>query len=774
MAEKSLFFNSAPGDERTYQASDFASYFGNVLSTGLLHTDEIPALEVKCEGTDLRTYVEPGKAIMQGYAYENTSNLYLDHALPEATLDRIDRIILRLDKRNQSRFIKLFVVQGVADDNPVPPALTRDEFIHEISLAHIRVRANTSTLSPADLVDERLDENLCGLVYSLISIPTSQFQTEWDNWFNTSTASFEQQFNAWFDDIQTTGFVSQTQYDEDNQYQASEIVRLSRKNTEQDKEIAYLKLQQEASARIENGTTFADDFNGNSFGITFDDVNSTNIVQRDGGLIMAESTQTTQTVTDATVVNQAYDTSGNGGRKLVRLENGWVVALVSDSSTSAKHVARLFVSKDNGLTFNQLCLVEHATNAFKYPNIQSKGNTVYLVGVRTTSPHEARLFVINAETVVNENVYGAGGTLIFSDTEFQSTSLLIDGESIHLSASTKNPSYPNSFNIRYAKGTINGDGSVTWGSVEQVTIQNGTSNVGVYEPSITLNASGDPVIVAIKDSSGRHDYVHSYIKSGGTWSYYTIQEAVMDMTQSSPSAIFVPQSVNGLANGRIWVAWHGKDSTDDNYNNVRVSYSDDGGATWSTMQKLTSGNATTQWYASITCNPDNKVSVVFYGAADSPYLDLRSIHNINGTWGAINNIKTSVTGALIDPSTLFDPTFTFDFDGPLFIYQDGESSKVGFYGTWTVGAETPTLTGTAQFTLPSTDYVGAFVQREGSVNVEAYVNDTLMDSELDVDEYMVTKQLTVEAPVTLRLELSRADTSGGEGDKVTRILGGIS
>ncbi len=180
MAEISKFFNSAPGDLRTYQASDFADYFGNVLSSGLLHTDNIPALEVKCEGTDLKTYVEPGKAIIDGYGYENTSNLYLTHALPEATLDRIDRIVLRLDKRNQSRFIKLFVLQGTASATPVAPTLQRDEFIYELSLAQIRVRSNTSTLNPADLIDERLDENLCGLVYSLISIPTSQFQAEWD------------------------------------------------------------------------------------------------------------------------------------------------------------------------------------------------------------------------------------------------------------------------------------------------------------------------------------------------------------------------------------------------------------------------------------------------------------------------------------------------------------------------------------------------------------------------------------------------------------------
>jgi hypothetical protein len=212
--ERSIFFNSAPGDPRTYQASDFADYFGDVLSSGLLHTDSLPALQVQCDGTDLRTYVEPGKAIIQGYAYENTTNLYLQHALPEATLDRIDRIVLRLDKRNQSRFIKLFVLQGTAAAAPVTPTLQRDEFIYELSLAQIRVRANTSTLVPADLIDERLDENLCGLVYSLISIPTSQFQVQWDNWFNSNTTTYEQEWNDWFSGIQDSGFASAEEFAE--------------------------------------------------------------------------------------------------------------------------------------------------------------------------------------------------------------------------------------------------------------------------------------------------------------------------------------------------------------------------------------------------------------------------------------------------------------------------------------------------------------------------------------------------------------------------------
>lgn len=180
MAMRSLFFNSAPGDPRTYQASDLAWYFNLALSTGLIHTDNVPAMQVRCEGTDLRTYIEPGTAIMQGYAFENTANEFMQHALPEATMDRIDRIVLRLDKRNQSRWILPFVKQGVADASPVPPALQRDNFVYELSLAQIRVRANTASLNPADLIDERLDEQLCGLVNSMFSVPTSQFQAQWD------------------------------------------------------------------------------------------------------------------------------------------------------------------------------------------------------------------------------------------------------------------------------------------------------------------------------------------------------------------------------------------------------------------------------------------------------------------------------------------------------------------------------------------------------------------------------------------------------------------
>ncbi|QTB28447.1 hypothetical protein [Lysinibacillus sphaericus] len=102
-----------------------------------------------------------------------------------------------MDKRNNARFIRLFVKEGVSATNPVPPVLQRDQYVHELSLAHIRLTKNTSSLEPLKLVDERMKEDLCGIVYSLISVPTSVFQQQWDYWFNLKKQTLEDDLVAW-------------------------------------------------------------------------------------------------------------------------------------------------------------------------------------------------------------------------------------------------------------------------------------------------------------------------------------------------------------------------------------------------------------------------------------------------------------------------------------------------------------------------------------------------------------------------------------------------
>lgn len=202
MAEIFKFFNSAPGDERWHYASDFADYFGSVLSSGLISNGDLPVgLQVTVNVGTMTTSVNVGKAIIKGYSYENTTPVTLTHSIPEQTLDRIDRVVLRLDLKNASRFIKVFVKEGVSALEPVPPTLQRDQYIYELSLAQVRIRKNTSSIVVSDIKDERANESLCGIVQSLITVPTSVFQQQFDMWFSNYQTTSQSDFTVWFDSI---------------------------------------------------------------------------------------------------------------------------------------------------------------------------------------------------------------------------------------------------------------------------------------------------------------------------------------------------------------------------------------------------------------------------------------------------------------------------------------------------------------------------------------------------------------------------------------------
>lgn len=197
LAEICKFFNSTPTDERWYYASDFAEYFGDVLSSGLLHKDNVPGLQVTVIPNSLKTKVDVGQALIKGYSYKNTEPIELTHDITEVGLNRIDRIVLRLDLHNAVLSIKAFVKKGEEAVNPVPPTLQRDNYIYELSLAQVKITSNSTSISSTTLIDERMDEDLCGIVSSLISVPTSVFQQQWDYWFDITKGEHTQEMIDW-------------------------------------------------------------------------------------------------------------------------------------------------------------------------------------------------------------------------------------------------------------------------------------------------------------------------------------------------------------------------------------------------------------------------------------------------------------------------------------------------------------------------------------------------------------------------------------------------
>lgn len=393
----------------------------------------------------------------------------------------------------------------------------------------------------------------------------------------------------------------------------------------------------------------------------------------------------TNDIQDTMITNNAYDTSGNGGRKLVRLSNGWLVCVIGDST---KHI--FYVSKDSGNTWSELCnLVGGRTRYNGYISIVAKENIIY--GIAKAGTQFIDYFKFDASTVINSDIGSLGLIESIAQSDIGQLSLAINqtGTELHACWSSKNSTYSSSFNIRYAKGAIESDGSVTWGNVEQVTIRNATGN-DIKNPSIIIDKNNNAhILTEFYGFNYIVDYSNSITtkeEGNSNWNNKIVYKG-SGYTQSSSSAIFVPTEINGLPNGRIWVAWQGSDSIDTNYYNLRVSYSDDGGVTWFAMKKLTNGNTYHDGTSpSITYNIQNEIFIVFHGVdtnfSTSKY-NIKEICCSNDTWSSITTITSNTTASAQLASTLVDNSC--DFSTPLFIYQDNQNSKVGFYGTWTTG-----------------------------------------------------------------------------------------
>ncbi|MFA1820548.1 hypothetical protein ACDX78_10255 [Virgibacillus oceani] len=158
MAELSRFFNSVAGDERTYQANDFAQFFINFLGDGFF--DGLAT----SSSNSMNITIQPGSAFIQGHEYTNTASFNLTHDTASATNDRIDRIVLRLNRDIDVRSIRAFIKKGSEGSNPEPPELTRNDYVWEISLAQVWIEAGKSFIDDSQITDERGDPDACGRV----------------------------------------------------------------------------------------------------------------------------------------------------------------------------------------------------------------------------------------------------------------------------------------------------------------------------------------------------------------------------------------------------------------------------------------------------------------------------------------------------------------------------------------------------------------------------------------------------------------------------------
>ena len=119
-----------------------------------------------------------GTVFWNDYEQENSTKLSLPIELPDAIYPRIDRVVVSWETINYVAKPSIEILTGTAASSPVPPSLTNNNLKRQISLAQIYVPEAASKISPDNITDERLNEDVCGLVTAGISVDTSVMQAQ--------------------------------------------------------------------------------------------------------------------------------------------------------------------------------------------------------------------------------------------------------------------------------------------------------------------------------------------------------------------------------------------------------------------------------------------------------------------------------------------------------------------------------------------------------------------------------------------------------------------
>ena len=127
-------------------------------------------LQVVAEG-NMTVSILPGGCHIEGARGYEASKRNISISAAHSSLKRIDRIIARMDDSDSVRSIEIYKKEGVSSTTPTAPELVRESNYYEIALADIYVMPGATEITNANIVDTRLDRDLCGMVIPAFPTP---------------------------------------------------------------------------------------------------------------------------------------------------------------------------------------------------------------------------------------------------------------------------------------------------------------------------------------------------------------------------------------------------------------------------------------------------------------------------------------------------------------------------------------------------------------------------------------------------------------------------
>lgn len=210
MGVTSGFFNSLNGDRR-YNAEQMSSIFDGVINDGIF-ANIGTAFSVKADVGNTVT-VGIGRAWFNSTWLMNDSILPLVADVSEILLDRIDAVVIEIDRSDSVREGTIKIVKGTPSSTPQRPSMIHTSDVNQYPLAYIYRKANSSSIIQADITN-MVGTSSTPYITGILQVQNidnivAQWESQWSTFFNKETsdmsatnAFWKQQWSSWFN-VQT-------------------------------------------------------------------------------------------------------------------------------------------------------------------------------------------------------------------------------------------------------------------------------------------------------------------------------------------------------------------------------------------------------------------------------------------------------------------------------------------------------------------------------------------------------------------------------------------
>ena len=181
------FYNSKNGD-RKYYAEQMAMLVDGLITNGVFMT--VGNQFMVRPGSGMSVVVDTGHAWYDATWSHNDSEMIMTASQSDVLLDRIDALVLEVDKTESVRQNAIKWVAGTPGTNPVKPTLTFSEYLRQRPIAYVTIPANSTEIT-ADNIEYVVGTSECPFATGVL---------EGMN-IDNLVAQWEAQFIGWFDTI---------------------------------------------------------------------------------------------------------------------------------------------------------------------------------------------------------------------------------------------------------------------------------------------------------------------------------------------------------------------------------------------------------------------------------------------------------------------------------------------------------------------------------------------------------------------------------------------